>query len=141
LEAGTQSEASRIWRRLDGRGCPAQNYGILARIREVDQELKGELADLVHEGHPELSFLAMAGGQGLPSKHSPAGMARRMALLTTDFPEAGAWTKARWSLRLDVVDACACLWTASRLAAGAAITIPAGKVPRDGRGLQMRICY
>ena len=30
-----------------------------------------------------------AGGQSLPSKHSPAGMARRMELLTKDFPEAG----------------------------------------------------
>ena len=141
LVAGTQSEASRIWRRLDGRGCPAQNYGILARIREVDQELEGELIDRVHEGHPELSFLALAGGQSLPSKHSPAGMARRMELLTKDFPEAGAWAKARWSLRLDVMDACACLWTASRLAGGEATTIPAGKIERDGRGLQMRICY
>lgn len=108
LGAGSQSEASQIWRRLYGRGCPAQTYGILARIRAVDQELEGELVERAHEGHPELSFLQMAGGRGLPSKHSPEGMTRRIKLLASDFPEARAWTKARWSLRLDVLDACAC---------------------------------
>lgn len=144
LGASSQSEASRIWRGLDGRGCPAQTYNILDRIREVDRELQGvevELVAKIHEGHPELSFLEMADGVVLPSKHSPEGAVRRLDLLALDFPEARAWTKVRWGQRLDVLDACACLWTASRLAQGSAQKVPAGKVQRDGRGLPMRICY
>jgi predicted RNase H-like nuclease len=144
LGASSQSEASRIWRGLDGRGCPAQTYNLLDRISEVDQELQeveAELVEKVHEGHPELSFLEMADGAMLASKHSPEGTARRLELLALDFPDARAWSRARWGLRLDVLDACACLWTAGRLANGAAKKVPAGKVERDGRGLPMRICF
>lgn len=74
--------------------------------------------------------------------HPSTGLrARRLELLALNFPEARAWTKARWSLRLDVLDACACLWTAGRLANGSAKKVPTGKIQRDSRGLPMRICY
>lgn len=137
LAAGSQREASRIWRDLDGRGCPAQTFGILRRIDEVDRRLSPGIPVL--EGHPELSFRALASGEGLPSKHLPAGAAIRGRLLAAQGVGA-AWRIGESRRRLeDSLDAGALWWTACRVASGAATVLPVGSAECDPRGLAMRI--
>lgn len=137
LAATTQADASRIWRAVDGRGCSAQTFGILRRIAEVDRRISPD--DLVREGHPELSFVAMAGGAGIPSKHRPGGVEARTRLL------ADAGIEAPWSagssrrLIEDSLDAAALWWTAVRVTTGRAIAVPGGPPERDQRGRAMLI--
>lgn len=137
LAARTQAEASRIWRAVDGRGCPAQTFGILRRIAEVDRLISP--ADPVLEGHPELGFLTMANGAEIPSKHRPDGIAARTRLLA-DEGIAATWADggARRLIE-DSLDAAALWWTAARVATGQATTVPDGTPERDLRRLQMRI--
>ena len=107
----------------------AQAFGLAPRIRELDDLLRGDLAlaGRVVECHPELAFLRLA-GVPLASKHTPQGVEQRRALL----PHApGA--------QHDVLDACAVLGTALRIAAGAPVTTLGGE--RDAAGLPMRIVY
>jgi predicted RNase H-like nuclease len=90
----------------------------------------------VVEAHPELCFAALAGAPLPERKHSWAGAVRRRALLAAagievpdDLGPAGAVPVD------DVLDAAAVAWTAARVAAGAARSLPdppevlAGGVP------------
>jgi predicted RNase H-like nuclease len=141
IKAESQPQASRLWRDLDGRGCPAQTFGLFKRIREVDQELRRPGHALVFEGHPELAFSLLAGNGQLDSKHSAEGVAQRKELLASRFPDLGGWLAERPGLRGDVLDACACLLTARRLKAGCAHALPEQPIPRDPLGLPMAIWY
>ncbi len=141
LRAGSQEEASSIWRQLTGRGCPAQTYCILQRIREVDEEMRARPRSRVFEGHPELAFREMARGSLVPSKHTPAGRAVRTSLLSPLMPRLQDWLELRPGLVEDVLDAGACWLVARRLVDGSARRVPEGLVPEDGVGLPMAIWY
>ncbi len=134
-------EASSIWRRLAGRGCPAQTFGILSRIREVDQELRTLPAEDVFEGHPELALSRLAEGAPLPGKHTSAGRAARVTLLGPLLPQLREWLELRPGLAEDILDACACWLEARRIGDGSALHILPGRRPRDGAGLPMAIWY
>jgi predicted RNase H-like nuclease len=62
----------------------AQAFGLVPRIREVDDELRArgpEVHRRVVECHPELAFAAMAAGRSLATKKTAAGALQRIALL------------------------------------------------------------
>lgn len=141
LRAHSQAEASSIWRRLTGRGCPAQTFGILPRIREVDQELRTAPRQEVLEGHPELALRELARGAALPSKHTAAGRAARVTLLGGLLPRLSEWLARRPGLAEDILDACACWLVARRVVDGSALRVPSGPLPRDRAGLPMAIWY
>ncbi len=141
VEARSQSEATLRWRRLDGRGCSAQTFGILPRIREVDLALDHWAGGEVFEGHPEIAFLEMAGQRPLPSKHTGEGRRLRMELLSLYFPSLPEEVAAHPSLVEDALDAFACLWTAGRIADGRGRHVPSDSEETDSKGIRMAIWY
>lgn len=148
LDARSQAEASARHRAIDGRGFGAQAFGILPLIRQWDEEIAGdpELARRVYEIHPEVSFVALAGGQGLAEpKKSRAGHYRRVALLGQAFGFATVTNLLERVPRSvaaadDVLDALAALWTGERIAAGKAGWLP-DPPARDAAGQRMAIAY
>ena len=123
-----------------------QMFHLFAKIREVDGAITPHAC--VFECHPEAAFWAMNGRTPLaePKKlrnrlHS-AGLEKRQALLITHgfsesflrearFPRSQAGTD-------DVLDACACAWTAARIFRGEAISFPS-QFSVDAKGLRMAI--
>jgi predicted RNase H-like nuclease len=125
-----------------------QIFHIFPKMREIDQLITPELQSRVFEVHPELSFWAMNGGEPLtlPKKvkgrpHAEGLSLRRALLAAAGFPLA-ALAEARYRAADvgadDLLDACACAWSARRIAEGSAIRFPADP-PLDARGLRMEI--
>ena len=88
--------------------------------------------------HPELAFGAMAGAPLAASKHTSAGRDERRRLLARAGLEIPAPIPA--GIIGDVLDAAAVAWSARRIAAGAAVTVPAAP-QYDGQGREIAIRY
>jgi predicted RNase H-like nuclease len=125
-----------------------QSFFLFPKIRQIDAVITPALQARVHECHPEVAFWAMNGCQPLelPKKvksrvHEP-GLALRRALLTkAGFPIDSLPAHSYPASKLgadDVLDACACAWSARRIAQGTAIRFPQD-VERDEQGLDMAI--
>ena len=125
-----------------------QIFHIFPKMREIDQLMTPARQSRVFEVHPELAFWAMNGGAplSLPKKVKgsphPEGLALRRALLgQAGFPLAAlpeATYRASAVGADDLLDACACAWSARRIATGRSIRVPADP-PLDQRGLRMEI--
>jgi len=124
-----------------------QLFGILPRIREVDVMLRQDpaLRERVLEVHPEVSFWVMNNGEPLPPKKvqgriNPPGMGRRKELLVTvGFSPSFLGQKPPAGAALDdFYDACACSWSARRIACGMARVFPSNP-PFDGEGIEQAI--
>ncbi|MGH7611664.1 MAG: DUF429 domain-containing protein [Candidatus Dormibacteria bacterium] len=141
LATDSYSEAQARQRSRLRRGLSRQTYGILDKVRQVDALAGGPGGARIAEGHPELSFQAMAGSpRGLTSKHSAAGRRERLDLLRASFPQLRLDLRPR-SVE-DVLDAYACLWSARRWAQGRARWLPAHEDQLDlALGRPMRIWY
>lgn len=152
LAATSYRHACSLGQKADGRKINQQTWNIVPKIREVDSFLIGnpEYQAIVNEVHPELCFRHW--NRNVPMAHSkkstqgkvdrerlvvqffgPAFSAARDALLS-----AGP-RRAAWALD-DLLDACAALWTACRIARGAAVSIPADP-PHDRHGLRMHMTF
>lgn len=125
-----------------------QIFHIFPKMRELDALLTPALQERVSEVHPELAFTLMNGERplDLPKKikgrPSPDGMALRRALLVkagfpmgnVEYPpKSSGWAED------DLLDACACAWSAFRLKTGQALRLPS-EPALDARGLRMEIC-
>jgi predicted RNase H-like nuclease len=138
------ADANGWGRQAEGIGLTIQAWGLIAKIRELDAALGPADQARVRESHPELAFHRLGGGAPLPPKRKPAGQAARRALLEAEgFHDLDDWL-GRYPRALmqadDVLDACACLVTARRVARDEAIRLPA-EPRRDARGLAMEIWY
>jgi predicted RNase H-like nuclease len=148
LNASSRAQASRITRRVDGRGVGAQAWAIFHKIGEVDALLSADvrLQDRVHEVHPELCFWAWNAGRPMSHrKTTPQGQAERRRLIDAHFgSKAVAEVRGRYLVKDvghdDIQDAFAALWTAERIVAGTAVVIPASP-PSDAAGLRMEMWY
>jgi predicted RNase H-like nuclease len=152
LSARSYRQACSLGMRADGRKINRQTWNIVPKIREVDAFLTAHPAyqATVKEVHPELCFRHW--NRDMPmshSKKSAEGRADRERLVVSFFGPAFSAARASLLCRLprrscwahdDLLDACAALWTACRIARGVAVSIPADP-PRDGRGLWMRITF
>jgi predicted RNase H-like nuclease len=122
------------------RGWPAtlQGLNILPKIEEVDAVMTPVLQARVFEAHPELGFSALNGGRPLlPNKRTRAGRDQRWELLE-DAGITRPLRPHRGEAEDDLIDACAELWIAGRLARGEAVRVPRDP-PHDARGLRMEI--
>ncbi|HET6378963.1 MAG TPA: DUF429 domain-containing protein [Methylocella sp.] len=127
------------------RALSLQAYQILPRIQEVDQLLfrRPELARRIFEAHPEVSFALMHGGEPLPVPKKGKGRllargleCRRQILESQGFSAAFLEAPPPAGAALDdLYDACACAWSASRIIAKRAITLPA----KPGAGASGRL--
>lgn len=125
LAAGSHAEASALARASIGQGISQQAWGLRNLIAVVAAVAAVE--PRIVEVHPEVSFAALAGAPMPAAKTTWNGqMARRAALaragiaLSDDLGAAGLVPVA------DVLDAAAAAWSARRMAAGDARSLPAG---------------
>ncbi|MCA3561664.1 MAG: DUF429 domain-containing protein [Aestuariivirga sp.] len=125
-----------------------QIFHIFPKMREIDALITPELQSRIAEVHPELAFWAMNGEipSPLPKKvkgqpHAPGLELRKVLLATAGFPlvdlPSPSYRRADVGTD-DLIDACACAWSARRILEGRAVTFPADP-PCDARGLRMAI--
>jgi len=127
----------------DGKAVTKQTFGILPKIREVDEllRMRPELRDVVREVHPEVSFSELVGIPMMHHKASPLGRDERRRALVRSFPELHLIEKAGRDQGLpidDVLDATVACWTALRMVGGKARSLP-NVAPFDATGLPMAI--
>lgn len=96
----------------------------------------------IREGHPEVSFTALAGKPMDVHKAKPAGQAERRALLHAHFPdlEENIGRFGRGDAITDILDAYVLLWSARRIARGEGQSLPP-EPEFDARGLRIEIAY
>jgi len=132
-------EARKCRLQIEGKSLTKQAWAIMPKIIEVDSLLIPKSQPRVREGHPEVSFAHLNGGNGLAlSKHSEGGRRERIALLAKHFPDIASRLKKHARVAKDLIDAYAMLWTAHRIRDGRAVALPE-HAPRDTRGLLMQI--
>ena len=144
LSIATYEEAN-IWGKRDGAGISKQLWGIVRKIDEVDNWITPERSRTFREGHPELSFLAAAGGPMKFAKKMPGGETERLEVLANFIDRS---TVLRWLDEAaapgvawdDILDALALCRTAARVALGCHRQIPADP-PKDARGLPMEMVF
>jgi predicted RNase H-like nuclease len=145
LAARDHAEASAINRKFSqpSHGISAQAYNILRKIAEVDDVISPVHQNRIFEVHPELCFYAMNDEACVrEKKREPEGEARRRVLLRKNgFPidhlELPTAPRRLWATD-DLIDACACAWSAKRIRDGLNLRLSADP-PLDGRGLRMEI--
>jgi predicted RNase H-like nuclease len=123
-----------------------QMFHLFAKIREVDGAITPQTC--VFECHPEAAFWAMNEGtplaeaKKLRNRPHAEGLEKRRALLLTHGFSDSFLREARFPRSQagcdDVLDACACSWTAARIFRGRATSFPAGAA-LDAKGLRMAI--
>ena len=122
-----------------------QTWAIVPKIVEVDRLLRADAQrrEVVREVHPEVSFFFLNGQRPMSTpKRKPDGRAERLSVLRSWCGETIVDVLAkRRELHCkadDIVDALVALWTAERIACGAAISIPA-EPTLDMYGLRMEM--
>jgi predicted RNase H-like nuclease len=129
--------ANQLCRELTGQGFSAQTWGLRVKLLEANQ-YRQTCGHPLYEVHPELAFGAMAGAPLAASKHTAVGRDLRRELLAGAGIEIPAGIPA--GLLGDVLDAAAVAWSARRIAAGQAVTIPSAP-QRDDHGHEIAIRY
>ena len=125
-----------------------QTFNLFPKMREVDALMTPALQARVVECHPEAAFWAMNGEAPLAlpkkvkSRPNEPGLDLRRRLLAVagwpvDFLQANPFRRAEAGAD-DLLDACACAWTALRVLRGKAHRFPANP-PLDARGLRQEI--
>ena len=126
LAATTYAEALAVG------GLSKQAFNLLPKIREVDAVMTPDKQKQIAEVHPELCFARLRGQPCAAPKRTPEGRAERVAALGVALgrpPSGAAWD--------DVLDACALVETARRLADRDVERL--GDGARDARGLRCEI--
>jgi predicted RNase H-like nuclease len=115
-----------------GEGMSVQAFGLLPKIREVDEWLPSTPCPVV-EAHPEVSFAQLAGAPLTVSKKTWAGAEiRRTLLANAGITLTGALGAAGRAGVDDILDAAVVAWTANRVRLGAAISVPDPPEPLNG---------
>lgn len=121
------------------KGLSAVAVAQLPRIREVNREVSSYHQKTVFEVHPELGFFQLNGQRPMQwRKDSDLGVKERFALLTDKLHgiERVIDNRPRRAPLPRLLDACADLWTARRIAARSVTRIPL--TPEwDSQGLKM----
>jgi predicted RNase H-like nuclease len=130
LEANSYEEALSLSRKLIGKGITRQSWALRDKILDADSVSAAE--PRIHEVHPEVSFCAMAGAPLAYAKRTWNGQAQRKALLTQAGIELPDDIGPAAAVPVDdVLDAAASAWSALRIAAGEARTLPRDPGPRE----------
>lgn len=126
-----------------GKKVPKQTFMLFGKMREIDAIITPGLQSVVHEVHPEVSFCTMNNLTPLryAKKTTEGARLRRALLIANGFPldrlRHPQWKNSQVGDD-DILDACACAWSARRIAGGTHISFPA--TPQfDARGLRMQI--
>ncbi len=125
-----------------GKMLSQQAFNILPKIREADAALSPTDQARIVESHPELTFAMINDGRRLAhNKKTLAGREERERLLNALYDtDVSRLSRPRTCGVDDLYDACALVWTASRLARGIETHLPS-EPQRDARGFRMEIVY
>jgi predicted RNase H-like nuclease len=124
--------------RLTRRSISRQAYGLKRAIIETDAIAARH--GNIFEVHPEVSFRGMAGAPLSWSKASWNGIHERIAILSANNITVPTTVAALLNAgAADTLDAAAAAWTAARIAAGQAQSLP--EPPQAGVGRPMAIWY
>ncbi|MYD64978.1 MAG: DUF429 domain-containing protein [Chloroflexi bacterium] len=132
--AEAYAEANEATRRVSGRGLSSQSFALALKIADVDRVAEDAR---VYEAHPEVTFAELAGSRLLPRKKTWDGLMQRRALLSAQglaIPDVVGEVSGKAAAD-DIVDAVACAWTAARIAAGTARSLPYPPELIDGRAV------
>ncbi len=134
-------DASFVNEQALGKRLPKQTFMLFPKMREIDTVVQRVGQSRLREGHPEVSFAAMAGAPVLSRKRRPDGQAEREQLLTAESIPAtsllAAMTRGRMAAD-DILDAAAMWWSADRFIDGRHITLPPTP-SRDSVSLEMSV--
>jgi predicted RNase H-like nuclease len=142
LSATTHTAASQINREKTGRGLSRQAFGIIPKIKQVDDAITPECQHWAFEVHPEVCFWAL--NEHCPMRHNKKtreGTAERLALLRRVFSQIERHVANKPS-RVgsdDLLDAAAAAWTALRWHRNKAESVCTPEL--DGVGLAVTIYY
>jgi len=121
----THVEASAANREATGGiGLSIQAFHLVPKILEVDAFVRLEHGFVVVEAHPEVSFASIDPASVVPAKRSTVGARTRSDALRRAGLEPPAYQRGQGYAVDDLLDACAVAWTAARVAAGEADTLP-----------------
>ena len=151
LSAKNPAEFQRVHHAATGKGAGLPVWGIVPKLREVDSTMTQNpaLQERVREFHPELAWRRCAGQRSLDSKHTGAGLLRRLSILNQASPNwlgdtSGLTLPKRFKLD-DVLDAVIGLAVAQAIVDGSPAhcqrRLPPGDPPVDEFGLRMEIWY
>jgi predicted RNase H-like nuclease len=137
-----------LYEEVQSHGMSRQSFGILSKIREVDGLMTPKLQNILHEAHPELAFMSLAGHAMCFKKKESQGKEERLrALESGGFAgiaqeiEKGLKEFSRKDVAHDdLIDAYVMAWVASRIADGKSQRVP-DEPPIDSQGLRMEIWY
>jgi len=138
LAAATYEEACRISRAAWGKAVSRQLFGILPKIREVDQVESPRLQEKLVEMHPEVSFAELAGSPMRFHKSKPEGRLERLRALQPAFPEVEfvSTPRLRGTQPDDILDAFVGAWSARRYATNTHVRL-GGEVDETGLRMEM----
>lgn len=147
LHAASYEEAKATSLAVQNKGISKQGWAIYPKICEIDDALRASagLRARVFEVHPEVTFSEWSGAPIIQPKRKAAGRAIRRILIDDyfgplAFESARASVARRDAADDDLADAFAALWTARRIFAGTAQSLP-DTPPIDRAGLPMRMMY
>ncbi len=138
LASATYEEAQSF-----GAGMSRQAFGILPKIREVDELMTPKVQETVHEVHPEVCFYGLTRYPMSHNKKSTDGKAERLRALQGHFSGIGRALSMFPRSQVasdDILDAYAAAWTALRIAENSAKRIPS-RPSIDTKGLRMEMWY
>ena len=126
-------------------GISKQSFGIIPKIREVDQLMTPYLQERVKEIHPEICFWKMSDGKSMKYKKSTSeGVSERSELLARngmgDVSQGLGQYQSQYVQKDDVLDAGAACWTAHRIYRGYAEKLPLDP-SRDAENLAMEMWF
>jgi predicted RNase H-like nuclease len=117
LAATTHASASQINREKTGRGLSQQAFGIIPKIKQVDDAISSDSQRWAFEVHPEVCFWALNRRRPMAhNKKTGEGASERVALLRPFFPDIDRHLANR-PPRVgadDLLDAAAAAWTVLR---------------------------
>ena len=142
LAAPDYPGANTAQRAATGQGLAKQAYYLGPKMREADALARALGQDRLREGHPELAFLSLIGAPMPAYKKTPEGAAaRRDALRAAGLdPDALPRPDAKGWAADDLLDACALLLVAERIARGEGRRVPDAPL-EDAAGLRAEIWF
>jgi predicted RNase H-like nuclease len=149
IYADTYKDANKVNDRITGKKISKHTWGIVPKIREVDEFLRSEklARSRIREIHPEVCFWALNGKDALMyGKKEHEGYSERLEILRRVFPYTDAVVKCAQDACMnsrvaedDILDALVAAVTASK-ERQVLSTIPE-KPETDSKGLPMEMVY
>jgi predicted RNase H-like nuclease len=142
IQATNYDDATASNKERTGTQLSVWTWGIVPKIKEVDDAITPECQQWAFEVHPEVCFWALDEGHPLAHrKKIEDGVNERLDLLRPVFTEIDRHLQDRPSgvAKDDVLDAAVAAWTAIRISNGEARRVC--EPERDDRGLEVAIWY